>query len=131
MPKFRTDILIASLFAAVWLAFGFSTVRHYGVMNDAPIKYASGFRNYYFAITGDKAYLDPKNTPELAEKLGLLPEHWFLKAQGFHSVDYAPLFDALSFFACDVLHRKLNVLNFFDAHNSVVVALFSAFVGGI
>ncbi|MBI4383168.1 MAG: glycosyltransferase family 39 protein [Nitrospinae bacterium] len=129
MPKFRTDILIASLFAAVWLAFGFSTIRHYGVMNDAPIKYASGFRNYYFAVTGDKAYLDPKNTPELAEGQGLLHEHWFLKVQSFQSVDYAPLFDALSFFACDVLHRKLNVLNFFDAHNSVVIVLFSAFVG--
>ena len=78
MTNAQKDLYIALGFFIFSLTLGFSTISHYGVMNDAPIKYASGFRNYYFLTTWNTSYLDPKNTPQLAKIEGLLDNHVFL-----------------------------------------------------
>jgi hypothetical protein len=113
------------------LAFGFATIDEYGAMNDAPIKLASGFRNYYFLATGDKAYLSPQNTPKLAEEIGLLKTHTFLKSEGYDPVDYSPLVDVLSVVTCNFFHKKLGWLNYFDAHNVIVIIIFALNIGVI
>ena len=127
MPHRQRDLIVFCLFTFLSLTLGFLTIQDYGTMNDAPIKYASGFRNYYFLATGDKAYLNPQNTPKLAKELGLLHDHKFLKYDKFSPVDYSPLFDALSAATCIIFHQKLGWLNYFDAHNSTVIILFGMF----
>ena len=127
MMGFSQKHLIAFVFFLFSLTLGFVTIERYGVMNDASIKYASGFRNYYFLTTGDIAYLDPKNTPRFAEAQGLLDDHKFLESSSFSPVDYSPLFDVLSVLTCNIFHQNLAWLNYFDAHNATVVILFAAF----
>jgi 4-amino-4-deoxy-L-arabinose transferase-like glycosyltransferase len=124
---------LISLFAFVFfsLGLGFATIAEYGPMNDAPIKFASGFRNYYFLISGDKAFLDPQDTPKLAKKLGLLHTHQFLEKDNFAPVDYSPLVDALSAATCNLFFQKLGWLNYFDAHNAIIIILFAVSVGMI
>ena len=124
--KFNFIALIFFLFS---LILGFSTIEKYGVMNDAPIKYASGFRNYYFFTTGNIDYLDPKNTPHLAKDQNLLEDHQFLDSTSFNPVDYSPLLDVLSVLTCNLFHRKLGWFNYFDAHNSSVLILFAFLCG--
>ncbi len=125
------DLISFSAFVFFSLVLGFSTIHEYGTMNDAPIKFASGFRNYYFIITGDKAYLDPQNTPKLAKKMGLLHTHKFLEKDNFAPIDYFPLVDALSTAACNLFYQKLGWLNYFDAHNSIIIIIFAINVGAI
>ena len=71
-------------------------------MNNAPINYASGFRNHYFLITGDHAYLGPQNTLKLAKQLGKLDTHIFLGRTDFSPVDYSQLIDILSESTCNL-----------------------------
>jgi len=111
------------------LTLGFATIDEYGTMNDAPIKMASGFRNYYFLTTGDKSYLNPQKTPKLAKEIGLLKTHTFLKSHDYDPVDYSPLVDALSVATCNFFHKKLGWLNYFDAHNAIVIVIFALNIG--
>ncbi len=123
------DLISFFAFVLFSLSLGFATIAEYGSMNDAPIKFASGFRNYYFLITGNKAYLDPQNTPKLAEEAGLLHTHKFLEKDSFAPVDYSPLIDALSAATCNLFYQKLGWLNYFDAHNAIIIILFAISVG--
>ncbi len=125
------DLISFSVFVFFSLAIGFATIEDYGTMNDAPIKFASGFRNYYFLITGNKDYLEPENTPILAGKMGLLQTHKFLEKDNFAPIDYSPLVDALSEATCNLFYQKLGWLNYFDAHNAIVIILFAINVGVI
>jgi hypothetical protein len=125
------DLIAFSSFVFFSLILGFSTIQEYGAMNDAPIKFASGFRNYYFLVTGNKAYLDPQNTPKLAGEMGLLHTHKFLEKEDFAPVDYSPLVDALSVATCNLFNKKLGWLNYFDAHNAVVIVLFALNIGAV